>query len=412
MSTPPSAIRAVPAAPARGKVRLRPVAQAVLAAAALGLYLIVLGQMPERHQDLSAYLAAARDAFHGHPLYAPFLHHPFPDATLRPAFIYPPVFALLMVPLGLVSEPVAAATWLVISQAALAAALLLVLRHLRPPGWATTAILCATLTFYPLWIDVVQGQANLLILVLVVAGILVTVRGRPVGAIALGAAAALKLTPLLLLLWLLVERRFREAAWMLGAFALITAGAALFRYDDTVIFFTRVLPALASGTAFYANQSLTGLLGRTLVANPYTDPWLSLPGERVLVIALALLLLGLWIWRTRRAPTLHRAMAFLPLLPLLSTVTWPHHLVILLPVIWLLIVQIAEREWPLRETIVVAATLMVFSLVSRWPIGPEFGQPGFRAAQTTDPVVFLTANGLLLGTLILFLTTPWLLRSR
>jgi hypothetical protein len=55
---------------------------------------------------------------------------------------------------------------------------------------------------------------------------------------------------------------------------------------------------------------------------------------------------------------------------------------------------------------------LLFSVLSRWPAGPAFGQPGFRAAQTMDPVVFLTANSLFFATLILFLSAPWLLRSR
>ena len=92
--------------------------------------------------------------------------------------------------------------------------------------------------------------------------------------------------------------------------------------------------------------------------------------------------------------------------------TWTHHLVIVLPLIWLSLVALAQRDWPALPTAALAGVLLLFSFFSRWPVGPAFGQPGFRAAQTMDPVVFLAANALFFGTLILFLSAPWLLRSR
>ncbi len=412
MSTRPSALSAASAAPARGKVRVWLLAQAALVAAAVTLYLLVLGQAAGRHEDFTAYLTAARDLWQGHPLYATFLHHPFPDATLRPAFIYPPAFAVLMAPFGLIPATAGAALWLLLCQAALIGSLVLVLWAERPSRWAAVVLLCATFTFYPLWVDAIQGQANLPILLLVTAGIIGTVRGRPSWAAAIGVAAALKLTPLLLLGWLLVERRYREVAFMLGGFALVTITGALLRLDDSVAFFTQVLPALARGTAFYGNHSLAGFFARILSRNPYTDPWVSIPFESVVAAAAAVSLCAWWVWQGRRDRALAGAMAFLPLLPLISTVTWSHHLVILLPVIWVSIISVARRNWPFRPTLTLAAIALLMSLLARWPVEPVFGQPGFRAAQTMDPVVFIVVNSLSIGTVLLFITAPWLLRSR
>jgi alpha-1,2-mannosyltransferase len=412
VSTPPSAAPASAAAPELRKVRPIFIGQAGLIASALAIYALVLAGAGLHHQDLDAYLAAGRAVWRGEPLYGPFLHHPFPDPTLRPAFIYPPAFALVMAALGLLPDAASNIIWLLIGQASLAAALLLTIRWLRPSAWAMTAMVCATVTFYPLWIDAVQGQANLPVLLLVTAGIAGIVRGKPRFGIALGAAAALKLTPLILFAWLLLDRRLKEAAWMIGGFAAITAVAALLKYQDTLVFFGQVLPALSSGTAFYANQSLDGMVSRILSANPYTVPWVALPWAFLLVAAAAIVLVAFWFWRSRREPALVRAVAFIPLLPLLSSVTWPHHLVILLPVIWIGTVALAERDWPVAPTVGLAGVLVILSIVARWPVGPAFGQPGFRMAQTSDPVVFLVANAFFLGTLILFVFSPWLLRSR
>jgi alpha-1,2-mannosyltransferase len=299
-----------------------------------------------------------------------------------------------------------------IGQGSLAAALVLVLRWLRPSAWAATAILCATVTFYPVWIDAVQGQANLPILLLVTAGIAGIVQGKPKFGIALGAAAALKLTPVILLVWLLLDRRFREAAWMIGALAAVTAAAALLRFQDTLVFLGQVLPALSKGTAFYANQSLAGVVLRLFSSNPYTTPWIAVSWALLLSAAGAILMVACWFWRTGQQPALPRAVAFIPLLPLLSSVSWPHHLVILLPVFWIGAIALAKRDWPLAPAVGMAGLLIIFSVLARWPVGPAFGQIGFRPAQTGDAMVLLVANAFFLGTLILFVTAPWLLRSR
>jgi len=395
-----------------GRVRPAVVAQAALVGVAAVIYVMILAQGGLHHQDFAVYLAAARDVVHGQPLYAAFLHHPFPDATLRPAYIYPPSFALLIAPLGLLPDGVAAAVWLAVEQASLAVALIVVVRWLRPTRWAVAALLFATLTFYPLWVDVVQGQANLLVLLLVTVGIVGILRGQPAFGAAIGAAAALKLTPVILVVWLLLDRRFRAAAFVLGGFALLTGAGFVLRFHDTLTYFGQVLPALARGTAFYANQSLAGVLDRTLSTNPYTQPWIALSLVSVLVIAAGAILIGWWWWQTRPQTALARAAAFIPLIPLLSSVTWTHHLVIVLPLVWFAVIALAERDWPPVPTAALSGVLLLFSIFSRWPAGPAFGQTGFRAAQTMEPLVFLAANTIFFATVILFLSAPWLLRSR
>jgi alpha-1,2-mannosyltransferase len=388
------------------------VVQGALLGVAVVIYALVLIQGGLHRQDFGAYLNAAHDIVQGQPLYSAFLHHPFPDATLRPAYIYPPSFALLLAPLGLLPDAAAAAVWMALQQVALAAAIVVVVRWLRPASWAVTVLLFTTLTFYPLWVDVLQGQANVLVLLLVTVGIVGVLRGRPALGAAIGVAAALKLTPLILVVWLLLDRRFRAAAFVLGGFTVVTVAAALLRFQDTVVYLAQVLPALASGTAFYANQSLAGVFGRTLSANPYTQPWIALPWASLLVIAAAALLIGWWWWQTRRQTAQARTVAFLPLIPLLSSVTWPHHLVIVLPVLWFSAIALGQRDWPPLPTAALSGVLLLFSVVSRLPVGPPFGQSGFRAAQTMDPLVFLTANAFFFATVILLLSAPWLLRSR
>lgn len=372
----------------------------------------MLAQAAAGHQDLDTYLTAGRNLVAGHPLYRDFLNHPFPDPTLRPAFIYPPLFAVVMAPFTFLPSPAVAWVWLLVTQAALAASLAVVLRYLHASMAVIVASVIASVTFYPLWVDAVQGQANLLVLLLTCFGMVWIARDRPVGAVAIGVAGAIKLTPLLLIVWLLVERRFRAVALLLAGFVGATAVGALVRPGDTVTFFRDVAPALASGTAFYSNQSLAGVLGRIFTANPYTTPWVVLPLG--IILAGAAILLGAWWWSaTRGAPDpLARGVSFIPLLLLLSAVTWPHHLVLLLPVAWLVIARLASRRWPQPQTLVFLGLIACLDVLPRWQAGPGFGQPGFKPSQTGDPIVLIAANALFLGTLFVFLCGPWLLRSR
>lgn len=384
---------------------------AVLAASAT-LYGLILAQGAQAHQDLDAYLQAGRDLLHGRPLYQAFLQHPFPDPTLRPAYIYPPVFALLAVALGAVPAALRGWAWLIAMQVGLGFAFALLLRAARPgvPGVALAGAL--TLTFYPLWVDILQGQANALVLALTVAGVVLVAQGRDHGAVALGVAAAVKLTPVLAIAWLAWERRWRAAGFLLLGFVLSTGVGAALRPSDTLTYFRDVLPQLARGTAYYSNQSIAGLYDRLFTANPYTDPWLRLGPAPLAMVVLGILLLAFWAVTLRGHDPLLRAVAFLPLLPLLSSVTWEHHLIVVLPLCWLVVVELARRRWPLLESGVMVALLCGFDVLARWRPGPALLTAGYRSAQTADPLVLLTANGLLLATLALFLLSPWLLRAR
>lgn len=381
-----------------------------LVLSSLVLYAAVL--VGSTHEDLQTYLAAGHDLATGRPLYATFLHHPFPDPTLRPAYIYPPVFALLLVPLTWLPPMGAPWAWLVAMQAALVLAMAVLLRYLRPAWSAEWVALLLTLTFFPLLVDVAQGQANLLVLALIIMGIVGVLEGDGRAGAWLGVAAAIKLTPLLLLGWLVFTRRWRAAAWVWLGFAAVTGLGALVRPADTATFFAQVLPALAHGTAYYSNQSLAGVLDRLLTGNPYTNPWLALPWEAALWIAAAALLLGAWALGAQKLDPTGSALSFLPLLPLLSTVTWEHHLVVLLPAIWLTADRLAKRGWPVPETSGLGVVMACLSLLPRWHPGPGFGSAGFRAAQTGDPLVLLTVNALFAGTLLLLVGGWWLLRSR
>ena len=386
-------------------------------AAVIGtLYAVAVLNAVPPHPDFDVYLRGAGDLAHGRPLYDPFLHNPG-EPALRYGFIYPPLFAILMVPFTWLPAAIAPDAWLIMSHLALGVAFWLCIRRFKMQPVAVFLAIAVTLAFYPLWVESSQAQANLPILLLVTAGILGISGGNARAGIWIGLATALKLTPGLLIVWLLWERRWRAAAWMGAAFAGVTAVAAVLRPADTVTYARDVLPQLAHGTAYWSNQSIAGLVARLFTSNPYTSPLLNLSWEPLLSSGLVLAGMAFWISKTPSPTLLTRGrettglmgIAFLPLLPLASAVSWEHHLVILLPLVWLIIAVLAERGWPLRETAVAAFALLCLLAIPHLPLGPPFATDFARAAHTHNPLLIAGANRLLMGTLILFLAGPWLI---
>lgn len=368
----------------------------------------VLNAVPP-HPDLDLYLRGARDLAHGRPLYDAFLQQPG-DATLRYAFIYPPLFAILMLPFVVVPTAIVPMAWLIVMHAALGVTFFTVLRRLRANRLVMLLALLITLAFYPLWVEASQAQANLPILLLVTLGILGVTDGKPKAGIWIGLAAALKLTPGLLIVWLLVERRFRAASWMIAGFLTSSALAALLRPADSLIYVRVVIPQLARGTAYWSNQSIDGVVSRLFTANRYTAPLVDLSWAHVLVVALAVAAMAFWMWaRRRQDEPLTRAFAFLPLVPLVSAVSWEHHLVILLPLVWLIVTALADRGWPLRETAVAGLAIVTLLAIPHLPIGPPYATDFARAAHTSNPLLLAGANRLFIGTALLLLVSLWLL---
>jgi alpha-1,2-mannosyltransferase len=404
------------------KQRGNEIAKTALLAAVIAvvgtLYLLAILNAVPAHPDLDIYIRGAKDLLAGRPLYDSYLHNPG-DPTLRYGFIYPPLFAILLLPLSFLPVAAAPAVWLIATHAALATAFWLVFRRLAASRTVTLLAIAVTLAFYPLWAEGSQAQANLPILLLVTLGIAGVGEGKQRSAIWLGLAAALKLTPALLLVWLVWERRFRAAAWMAGAFSAFTALAALLRPSDSLTYATRVLPMLAGGTAYYSNQSISGLAARLFKANPYTTPIVQLPWEPILVAVVVAALLGYWLlWAPSLALGRGRefsGITFLPLLPLASAVSWEHHLVILLPLIWVLVAQALTLPYPTGggkwiRIAVLAVGVLCLLAIPHLPFGPPYATDFARAAHTANPLLILGANRLLVGTLLLFGAAPWVLR--
>ncbi|MFF3335177.1 glycosyltransferase 87 family protein [Streptomyces sp. NPDC002888] len=243
-------------------------------------------------------------------------------------FTYPPFAAVAMLPMALVGLRTAIAVALLLNLAALAVVVrLLTGRAWRRHGWYGCALaLCVLALFEPLRDTFSFGQVNVLLLALVLVDgwLLATGRGRWAG-VGIGLAAAIKLTPAVFIGLLLLARRWRAAGVATVVAAAATGLAAWVAADASRFYWTQALwdTTRVGRLDYVSNQSLQGVLAR--LGEQSREVW----------VVTVLLVLGVWVWRARRAVVAGNWQAAFALTGLtaclVSPITWVHHLVWLLP---------------------------------------------------------------------------------
>jgi len=325
----------------------RQVALSALIALLLTLYawlylLPVFGAHAPRADDFQDYLFAAHQLVSGGDPYADFIRTRVSnDWSLSSGYLYPPAFAVFLIPLTWVSNDLAVRIWLVLIQAAVAASLLIVYTVIGRPRRSELLCLAAVMTtFFPLASSVLTGTMNsLLLLLLTAAWACWQWRKDVLSGVFIGAAAVFKLFPLALLPYLARRRHWKLLA-AIGATGLagIALGFAVTSYKHNIYYFHDMLPQLAAGTGYRENQSLAGFTARIC------QPSLADAGGgagwcgRALDWPPVLLLLFIVLRATSRPARsgLEFALA-VSALPLISSVTWSFHLVVLILPIALLI---------------------------------------------------------------------------
>jgi alpha-1,2-mannosyltransferase len=334
-------------------VRLPPATDILVGLAVFALVVVPLlflkfhsGKFP---LDLAVYREAGRVVLHsGDPYAADFGRHlrvPLP-------FTYPPFAALVSVPLGVLSEPVAIVVWTTLSLSLLVAMVWLVMgRSLRQP--ALLGLVAGALAWtVPLNETISFGQVNL---VLAMACLLDCTRtGRHRGVL-VGVATAVKLTPGLFIAYFALTRQ-----WAAAARAAVTASvcallaAAILPGPSRRYWFHLVFsPSRTGDPGYYTNQSVFGTLARLHLAQ-----WLWVP------LALGVGALGMW-----RAARAHRegheiaAVALVGLTGVLvSPISWQHHAV------WIVLVVGVLAAWATTpgRAVATVATLGIFLLPLPW----------------------------------------------
>jgi len=300
-------------------------------------------------------------------------------------YTYPPFAALAMVPMAFVSWPVA----IVISCAAAVVTTGLLIYWLVDPiarreGWtrwfAFAIAVCLVAAFEPMRETFSFGQVNTLLLFLVAADLLwLAARGHKAAGVGIGLATAIKLTPGIFIVYLLVTRRWRTAITASATAAAATLVAAALAPDASRQFWTEMLwnTDRIGSLSFISNQSLEGVVARLDPVHPSTIVWL------VLVAAT----LAVWVWRVRHADV-RTGLALTGVVGcLISPVTWVHHLVWLLPALILLF----DRALAARDRRLIAFAIFTYGmLISRFVWIWERGSPGVSGFIGSNMYVWLS----------------------
>jgi alpha-1,2-mannosyltransferase len=245
-------------------------------------------------------------------------------------FLYPPFAALLAVPLAVLP------TWLVQVGWTVAGALMVVavLHRWGQTGWRlslwSTAVVYAVL---PVSQTLAFGQLGILLVALVALDLapgprVWRRRVLPEGVLT-GVAAALKLTPMIFVLYLLAVRRWRAALVATAAAAACTLLAAIVLPGASLDFWVRLArgdTGLGHSLIYYTNQSVYADAVRAFRLAPIGTA-LGLLGSAVVV--------GLGVWAAavwHRAGEIRFAVALCGVASLLaSPVSWLHHFVWVVP---------------------------------------------------------------------------------
>lgn len=296
-----------------------------LAALVLLPFIIAYGRYWPAHPatlDLQVYVYAVHDMLAGRDIFA----------TTTPLwglyFIYPPIAAVLMIPLAFGPY----AFWQVVWTLGLVGAQQSVLRRCGVPrGWKLALVgVVVVLAVEPLRTTLGYGQVNTLLMAMVVADLLPSVPGRteerrrlPAGVL-IGLAAAIKLTPALFVVFALILGKRRLAVTAMISFVVFTGIGAVLLPHQTFTFFTGLSggDTRTASPLYVGNQSLLGVFFR-LGDSSRTTTLLGL-GVAAVVALLGAFVAAHW-WRRQRRVF---ALALVGLCTCLaSPLSWTHHYV-------------------------------------------------------------------------------------
>jgi alpha-1,2-mannosyltransferase len=347
----------------------------LVAAVAVGVFLVTVPTF--RHFfDLGVYRGAVRYwLLDGGDLYD-FRHQ---DSDY--GFTYPPFAALVFAPLVATSWPVAVAISIGVNAAAVA---VLLRWHLVPtlrrngwPVWTPCAFaFLAIAVFEPARDTFSFGQVNLVLLLLVCADLQGSRDDRRWAGVGIGIATAIKLTPAVFIGYLIVARRYRAAAVAAGTTAGATGFAAIVAPESSRIFWTDALwnTDRVGNLAYVSNQSLRGVVAR-----------LDLPAAWWLAAVTAVLVV--WFASVRRADEVAGFALTGVVACLISPVTWVHHLVWLLPALFLLLGDALDRrDRPRLAVLAVVYVVLSSSVVWLWWAGTT----GWLAAFGSNTYVWIS----------------------
>ena len=350
--------------------------------------------------DFSVYWTAGHAFVTGQSLYGFTIVSPVFGACCP--YVYPPFNAIvLFAPLSPLSLPTAYLVWNILTLIVVGAAIWLILGTVGVHrDWLrvvlTGVAMVASIGLLPLTYNLVVGQINPLIMLLVVLDFRKpNARWKGVGA---GVAAGLKVTSLMFIAYYLLTKRWAAARNATLTFLAMVAIGFVARGSDSAKFWTGLLfnPARVGGEQITANQSLSGLLARLTHHTTVQGWWLPV----LAVVAVFGLAMGVLAYR-RGADFLGMLLVAVTML-LVSPISWEHHWMFIVPLLlWLL-----AWSWHSRAVLPLAgAAALALVFATRWYM--DFGVlPNPVAPMDLNAWQQLTASGMTIAGLLFLLSFP------
>lgn len=238
--------------------RSRAGAAVAVAALAVSTGLTVSFLVGNTYIDLLVYRMGARVLLDGDDIYGAL---PPVVGDFGLPFTYPPLAAMLFVPLALMPLGLGQLVFTLVSVAALAVTLRMVLARVRPDvgaraSWTMTAVAVAVaLQLEPVRETISFGQINMVLMALVALDVLTEKPKWPRGLL-IGLAAAIKLTPIAFLLLFLLKRDWRTSGRIVVAALGFTALAFAVMPEASTKYWLQTLPDTGRiGPAYFANNA-------------------------------------------------------------------------------------------------------------------------------------------------------------
>lgn len=291
--------------------------------------------------DLDVYREAATVAWSGGDFYA----QRFTDVGLP--WLYPPFAILFLTPVAFLNDVSAQVVWTLITLVAVVVYAVVCVWNFAAERFHTFTVIALTVAFTlamePTESGFKFGQINILLAMFLVLDLSHRTGRIPQGVLT-GIAAAVKLTPLLLVIYFLATKRVRPALTTLASFLVCTALAWLVFPKASWIYWTGTfLESDRVGVSYISNQSLNGMLQRALGDTSTAKMlWLLLAAlVVVLVMVAAHHLFGDY-------PHLTDALVLATIL-LVSPISWTAHWILILPLV--LVSAFPDRPVPLLQVL-------------------------------------------------------------
>lgn len=352
---------------------------------ALQLAVVAVFGLVYRPFDLQIYLWGGRAVTEGVRLYLAQSHGNL--------FTYPPFAAALFTPLTALPTVVVGVVWELATVGAFAWACVLTARlaGYRPNVTVVLAMVAGGLLLEPIYHTLYLGQVNVFLLALVLADIWRAARGCHSG-IGIGIATAIKLTPGIFIVLLLLTRRTKDALTAAVTFAGCTLIGFAVDPSASRLYWQHVFYDTARVSAAYiSNQSPYAAEVRILGGASHVGVWYDLVpviiGGIGLVVATVLARRGDWLG----------AAAVTGIAGLMvSPISWTHHWV------WVVPALVVLWRGGRRSRIAAACGYLLFVLAPMWwtPHSGGGGDYGSHGLVTLIANCFLVAGLAFLGYMV------------